>query len=95
MVTAAAHVHPLLIDALVQLDARGQSIAETHRRLGSLANDLGLARPSYERVRVLVHELRAMRPRPRDPSLGRIMVDVTFRARPPEAVIDYLERHSP
>jgi hypothetical protein len=95
MVTAAARLDGRLLDALTQLDARGRPIAETHRQLGALASELGLARPSYERVRVLVHELRALQPQRRDPSLGRVLVDVAFRARPPEAVLDHIDRRIP
>ncbi len=48
---------------------------------------LGLVRPSYEQVRVLVHDARR---RGRRPSAGDVLLDVTFRVRPPEALIDYL-----
>jgi hypothetical protein len=38
-------------------------------------------------VRVLVHEARRLR---RGPSTSSVLVDVAFRVRPPEALVDQL-----
>jgi hypothetical protein len=62
-------------------------MAETNRRIGALAGDLGLPRPSYEQVRLLVKDHRRGRLRP---TAGRILLEIGFRARPPEALLDYL-----
>jgi hypothetical protein len=62
-------------------------MAETNRRIGALAGDLGLPRPSYEQVRLLVKEHRRGRLRP---TAGQILLEIAFRARPPEALLDYL-----
>jgi hypothetical protein len=62
-------------------------MAETNRRIGALAGDLGLPRPCYEQVRLLVKEHRRGRLRP---TAGRILLEIAFRARPPEALLDYL-----
>jgi hypothetical protein len=62
-------------------------MAETNRRIGALAGDLGLPRPSYEQVRLLVKEHRRGRLRP---TAGRILLEIAFRARPPEALLDYV-----
>lgn len=62
-------------------------IAETNRRVGALARSLGLVRPSYEQVRTLVHDARR---RGRRPSAGDVLLDVAFRVRPPEALVEYL-----
>jgi hypothetical protein len=62
-------------------------MAETNRRIGALAGDLGLPRPSYEQVRLLVKDHRRGRLRP---TAGRILLEIAFRARPPEALLDYL-----
>ena len=61
-------------------------IAEMHRRVGALAWELGLVRPSYERIRVLVHELRVEAERP---SAADVLLDVAFRVRPPSALVEH------
>jgi hypothetical protein len=50
-----------LIAALLTLDDESQAIAETCRRLGDIANGLGLPRPSYVHVRRLVRAERDRR----------------------------------
>jgi len=72
---------------LVRLDDRSVPIAETYRRLGNEADHLGLTRPSYERVRELVHRERSIR---RGPSTTSVLVDVAWRVRPPDALLDHL-----
>jgi hypothetical protein len=62
-------------------------IAEVRRLLGAEAQRLGLSRPSYERVRVLVHELRARRA---EPTTADVLWDVTTRVRPPDAVAKHI-----
>jgi hypothetical protein len=47
---------------------------------------MGLPRPSYERVRVLVHVARRLR-RQSGPRVSTLAVDVAFRVRPPVALI--------
>jgi hypothetical protein len=84
----APRIDPRLLAALVRLERRRSGpIAETHRRLGEVADFLGLPRPSYERVRVLVNEHRrnALNPGP-----GEMLLDIAFRKRPPQAVLDAL-----
>ena len=78
---------PRLLETLVRSDDRSVPIAETCRRVGAEADRIGLARPSYERVRLLVHESRRIH---RGPSTARVLADVAFRVRPPEAVLDHL-----
>jgi len=46
------------LDAVTQLDDRSVPIAETYRRIRDLATQMGVPRPSYERVRL---HLRATR----------------------------------
>ena len=84
----APRISPRLIDALARLDDDQMPIAEVHRRLGLEAERLGLMRPSYQRVRELVHELRRIR-RQR-PTTASVLVDVALRVRPPEAVLDHV-----
>ncbi len=67
MVTLAPRISHRLIEAIVRFDHRSRPIAETYRRVGAEAERLGLTRPSYQRIRELVHEARAIR---RGPSAG-------------------------
>lgn len=87
MPTIAPRISPRLLEALVKFDDRTVPIAETCRRVGGEAERLGLPRPSYQRVRELVHASRRIR---RGPSTAAVLVDVAFRARPPEALLDQL-----
>ncbi|MDP8911036.1 MAG: hypothetical protein M3M94_03095 [Actinomycetota bacterium] len=75
----APRISPRLLEAVVHLDDPAVPIAEDSRRVGSEADRLGLTRPSYERIRLLVHESRRVR---RRPTTANILVDVAMRARP-------------
>jgi hypothetical protein len=80
----APRLDPRLVRAIEQLDRRSESIAEVRRRAGDVADTLGLARPSYERVRQLVH---AHRRSDSGASALNHLLDVAFNARPADAVI--------
>ena len=54
-----------LIEAVVRLDNPSTSIAELHRSLREPAAQLEVPRPSYECVRLLVHDVRRERERKR------------------------------
>ena len=69
----APRISGRLIEAIVRFDDRGRPIAETYRRVGVEAERLGLTRPSYQRVRELVHQVRNMRPRLSVSDLVRIV----------------------
>ena len=60
-------------------------MAETYRRLGLIADELGMPRPSYERVR---HLVRVHRRRPLDPGIGEMLLDIALQKRPPESIIE-------
>jgi hypothetical protein len=85
--SAAPRIDSRLLAALVRVHDKSLPIAEVNRRLGRLARELGLTKPSYEQVRVLVHALRR---RELDPTTGEILLDIAFRARPPEALFEHL-----
>ncbi len=87
MTTCAPRISERLLKALVRLDDRTVPIAETCRRLGDEADRARLTRPSYQRVRVLVHELRRVRPQPTTVS---VLLDIAMRVRPPEALLDHV-----
>jgi|SRR5690242_10292406 hypothetical protein len=90
MTVFAPRIAPVLVEALVELDDPELPIAEINRQLGERAEELGLRRPSYERVRELVHELRDWRPPRRGPTTREVLLDILFRARPPEAFLDHI-----
>jgi hypothetical protein len=63
------------------------AIAELRRLVGAEADRLGVPRPSYERVRVLAHELRARRA---EPTTAEVLWDVATRVRPADAVSKHI-----
>jgi hypothetical protein len=85
--TIAPRISPRLLEAIVRLDDRSVPIAEVCRRVGGEADRLRLTRPSYQRVRVLVHESRRIR---RRPSTATVLMDVALRVRSPDALVDHL-----
>jgi hypothetical protein len=87
MLPIAPRISPRLLEAIVRLDDRSAPIAETCRRVGGEAEKLGLTRPSYERVRELVHEVRRVR---RGPTTASVLADIAFQVRPPEALLDHI-----
>ena len=88
MKRSAAHIPERLYRRLDKLDERGVPIAETYRRIATQAEQWGLVRPSYERIRTLVHQSRRWK-QSRGPSTSTVLFDVTFRVRPPEAIVDH------
>jgi hypothetical protein len=84
VVRSAPRISPRLLEALVRLDDERVPIAEVGRRVGGEADRLGLTRPSYQRIRVLVHELRRVR-RTR-PTSAFVLFVVALRVPPRPAV---------
>jgi hypothetical protein len=89
MTVFAPRIAPALLEALVELDDPTVPIAEINRRLGRRAEQLGLPRPSYQRVRELVHESRQVQRRT-GPTTKEVLLDILFRARPPDAFLDHI-----
>jgi hypothetical protein len=85
---AAPRIGPTLLAAVERLDDASLPIAEVHRRVAALASQLEYPRPSYEQIRVLVHEHRR---RGLAPTAGLILLDVALQTRPPHALLDLLE----
>ena len=75
--------------ALLAVDDPDLPIAEINRRLGEEAERLGLRRPSYQRVRELVHELRDLR-RDRVLTTTEVLLGITFRSLPPDAFLEHI-----
>ena len=87
MPRAAPRIDARLLAALTRLDDPGASIADVHRRLGLVADWLGVPRPSYEQVRVLVN---AHRRRALQPGVGETLLEIAMRSKPPGALLDVL-----
>jgi len=87
MLAFAPRISPRLLHALARLDDRRLPIAEINRRLGREAERLGLRRPSYQRIRMLVHQLRLYR---RRPTTAGVLLEVAYRSRPPTALLDHI-----
>jgi hypothetical protein len=73
-----------LLDEIERQSERTVPIAEMNRCVGRTAAAMGLYRPSYEQVRVLVHAARHLRRRAPTP-VSTVAFQVAFKARPPEA----------
>jgi hypothetical protein len=83
----APRVDSRLVAAAERLDEPGVPVAETNRRLGIVAAELGLKKPSYEQVRIIVKRARRNGP---TATTGDVLLEIAFRARPPDALIDHL-----
>lgn len=79
--TASPRIPPELLRALDRLDDGRLPIAELVRRVGAEAERHGITRPSYERIRQLVHESRAQRRRP-GPSGLQVLAEAAVGLRP-------------
>jgi hypothetical protein len=86
---SAALVDARLRERLAVLDDGTLPIAELNRRVGAAAEELGLMRPSYSWIRLLIHEQRERR-RKVGPSTGRVLGEISTRARPPQALLDHI-----
>lgn len=64
-----------LLEALARSDDGHMPIAEVCRRVGDVADVLGLTRPSYERIRELAHIERSLRQRKRGPTTVQLLLE--------------------
>jgi len=83
----APRISPRLRSEVERLAAKPYSAADICREVGETAERLDLRRPSYERVRALVRELRR---RPRTATTGQVLLDIAFRVRHPDAFIEHV-----
>jgi hypothetical protein len=79
-----------MFDFIEHLADQPFSIAEVNRLVGAEAERLGITRPSYERVRELVHEARWLRNG--HPSAGSALLDVATRTRSHAAYVELAAR---
>jgi hypothetical protein len=75
----ASQIPPQVFDLIERLARHQFSIAEVNRLVGEEAERVGVTRPSYERVRQLVHEARWLSEE--YPSVVRTAVEVATRTR--------------
>jgi hypothetical protein len=87
VVVIAPRIDSRLVAALIRIDDTKVPIAETNRRLGRLAFELGLPKPSYQQVRLLVHDIRG---RKRGAGIGELLLDLALRTRSPEEILEVL-----
>ena len=80
-----------LVAAIARLDDPTLPIAETNRQLGVVAEGLGLVRPSYQQVRVIVHQLRSQK---RSSRLGETLLQVAYGMRTQGQILRVLEGES-
>jgi hypothetical protein len=78
-----------LLDEIERQSRRNVPIAEMNRCVGRAAARMGLYRPSYQQVRILVHRARRLR-RQAPSRVSTVALDVAFRVRPPVALLDPL-----
>ena len=88
MTRCAVRLSHRQLEELAGLDDERLPLAEVHRRFARRAAERGLLRPSYERTRTLLNELRRLR-RLRV-STARVLVEIAYRQRPPDAVVSHL-----
>ena len=93
MLRSAPRLDTRLIAAIERFDDLRRPIAETNRQIGLVAEAIGLARPSYEQVRTIIHSQRSGRRR--SPEIGPVLLDIAFRVAPPEALLDVLAGTGP
>lgn len=84
MIACAPRIHQDLVKAIAASDKKN-SIADIHRCVGALAQELGLTRPSYEQVRTIVHLLRTD---PRDSRVAEIIIGVALGGKPAQRMND-------
>jgi hypothetical protein len=80
MYAAAPRLDRRLLEAIVRLDDRSKPIAETYRGCRERAAELDIPRPSYECVRILIHDARRQRARRRE--TRATLIDVALYRRP-------------
>ncbi len=87
LTTCGPRIDERLVAALARLDDPTLPIAETNRRLGVVAEGLGLLRPSYQQVRVIVYELRSQR---RSSRFGETLLEISYGMRTQEQILRVL-----
>jgi hypothetical protein len=90
MVAAGPTIDPKLLRLARRLDRAPRPIAATVRDVGAYAGTLGLPRPSYEQLRVHLHEARARREERR--RAMELLLEVELGVRSPRDLLPLVER---
>jgi hypothetical protein len=85
---AAPRIDARLIAAIARIDERTRPIAETWRRVGVVADNLELSRPSYEQVRVIVHLIRGDG---RSPGVGELLLAAAVSTQSKKPILDLID----
>ena len=88
LTTCGPRIDERLVAAIARIDDPTLPIAETNRRLGVVAEGLGLIRPSYQQVRVIVHEHRSQK---RPSRLGETLLEIAYGMRTRGQILRVLE----
>ena len=84
MYAAAPRLDSRLLKALVRLDDESVPILETYRRSREVAAKLDIPRPSYECVRLLLHDARRQKAKRR---VARdTLIDIALHIKPIDAL---------
>lgn len=86
MLSFAPRIPGQLLDEIERQSRRTVPIAEMNRCVGRAAAEMGVYRPSYEQVRVLVHTARRLR-RSGPAPVSTVARQVAFRVKPPDAIL--------
>jgi len=89
MVISSVRTDIRVVRFIRRFEPRSGSTADVVRATGTFCEKSGLTRPSYEQIRLLVHEARERRER-RKAALD-LLVDVELRARPPSDLLHLLD----
>lgn len=81
--SAAPRISPTLLRRLKALSKKEMSFAEINRVLGAQAETLGVPRPSYQQVRMIVREFRRSAG---TATVTSLLVDHAFGVRSPQEV---------
>lgn len=84
MYAAASRPDARLVRALARIDDRSVPIAETYRRSREVAAQLGVPRPSYECIRLLLRDTRREQDRRRQ--ARETLIDVALYTKPVSAL---------
>jgi hypothetical protein len=90
VVRAAPLIDPRLLRLARRLDRNPRPIAAIVRDVGAYAERIGIPRPSYEQLRVHVHEARARREEQR--RARELLLDVELGVRSPRDLLPLFER---
>jgi hypothetical protein len=80
MVVSSVRTDARVVRFIRRFEPRSASIAAVVRATGSFCEKSGLTRPSYEQVRLLVHDARDRRERRK--AAAKLVLEVDLRARP-------------